>query len=524
MVNTFLLIGKTKVSNVVHNSYVQAVIDQATIDGATIPNAETLTCLDGFFNDSRIAVPLGEGKLEMIKIGFLNDNNCLQFSRYNYVNPSLYKSVFYNGDPIYSLRGWSSDGDSYIDDVITMKRRPNLHLDSSFIVVTDAYGNASADQAACGSVSGNYYIIRPYYTGASSYYLSGLNHIGVIASVQNAFTGVSTSGSGGTVTRWLQNSTYKNGAALTSEMTNDLPVFTCAYNNAGTAIRFYTIGNIQFRVEAFELTDAEMEGIEGAWNDYVAAISPTFVAGEDITSDGREVWLVGGDSKTGTSTAVGRYAGPNSVFQRRRSTGLIEEVKGADLYDIPSIGSFCPLFGRLYNQREETKGRRVVFGHYGWGGSAFLNDTKSSSWDITDSGQLYPLAKVVWDATLVVTGVTKPKGIIIVLGINDMNETENITNTQTQMDNFFNSLNADYDSCPIYISLPSLQTLPGEPKLTRLNTIRTKLQSIASLNSNITIFEDEATDIFDVPANTTDGTHFNFTGNEAVANNLIASL
>ncbi len=510
-------------SEIIHNTYVQGVIDAATIAGDTIPNLVTLLGLDGLLDEIDPHIP----SLEMVKVGRLWDAACLQFSRYNILNPLLNKSTFPAGDPIYGLRGWSSNGTTYINDNITMKRRADIPSNCSSIVVCDAYNNASIDQAACGSVSGNYYIMRPYLSGGGIYYMTTTTAIAPLLTTHNVFMALSTHGASGTRARLKQNASYANfsGNIVNTEMTNARDVFTCAYNNDGTPLRWYTQGNVQFRCEGQELSDVILDAIEVAWNNYVTVTSqPVWVAGETITSDGKEVWLWGGDSKSGTSSAVGKYALPNTVFQRRRSNGLLEEVKGIDLYDVPSTGSPCPLFGRLYNEREESRGKRIVFGFYGIGGSAFLNDFKSASWDITDSGTVYPAAKVVWDATLVLAGVTKPAGIVLFIGINDMNEAANIANTQIQMDNFFNQLNIDYGSPLIYVSLPSLQTLPSEPALTRLNTIRAKLASIASLNSNIIIFEDEATQVFNNPANTTDGTHFNYAGNEVVAQNLINAL
>src|SRR3989304_1487929 len=85
-----------------NNPIVQSVIDQAIIDGATLPNATTLAGLNSFFT----AIESVMSKAEMIKIGYLQDGNCLEFSRYNFVNPSLYKSTFPAGDPVYGSRGW----------------------------------------------------------------------------------------------------------------------------------------------------------------------------------------------------------------------------------------------------------------------------------------------------------------------------------------------------------------------------------------------------------------------------------
>lgn len=510
MLNTFLLRGKIKVPEVQHNSLVQAVIDQATIDGVSIPNATTLSGLDSFFNDSRVSVPISQGKAEMIKIGYLWDETGLQFSRYNYVNPSQYKSIFYNGDPVYSLRGWSSDGDSYIDDIITMKRRANLQLNSSSIVVTDAFANTSADQAACGSVSGNFYIIRPYYTGASSYYFAGVNHIGNIASVQNAFTGVSTSGSGGTVPRWLQNSTYKNGASITTEMTNDLPVFTCAYNNAGTAIKFYTVGNIQFRWEGYELTDAEMEGIRDAFNDYVLAITPTFEASTTQTSTGIRWGIVIGDSKTGTSPSVGVRNPPNSNQQWNRSTLAFQEVLNADLLNVPSIGSMWPKFGRQYYS--DTNGGRIAWSHYGLGGSSFYNTSfPNSSWDNL-TGTTYASAKFVHDAAGASIGID-PFIVRVILGINDGNRTETLATLLTQMETFFNKINTDYanGTSPIYVNMFSKPNAATAQQAGRQNAMKLKLYELESSISNLYITSHEGA-IFG--SGLQDNTHFDYLGNE----------
>lgn len=493
-----------------HNAYVEAVLAQAATDGVDVPSDATVEALDDFFNSINSVM----SKAEMIKIGYLWDEDLLQFSRYNYVNPAQYKSVFYNGDPVYSFRGWSSDGDSYIDDIITMKRRANLQLNSSSIVVTDAFANTSVDQAACGSVSGNFYVIRPYYTGASSYYFAGLNHIGNIASVQNGFTGVSTSGSGGTVPRWLQNSTYKNGASLTTEMTNDLPVFTCAYNNAGTAIKFYTVGNIQFRWEGQELTDGEMELIRDSWNTYVTAITPTWTAGADITSTGRELFLVFGDSKTGTSPSVGVRNSPNSALQYNRTASALQEILGADLVNVPSVGSMWPKFCKTYHS--ETNGKTPVISLYGLGGSSVYNTAfVNSSWDNL-TGTTYASAKTAHDAAIAALGVTKPKGIFIILGINDGNRTETLSTMLDEITSLISRIQTHYAGgiVPIYMSLFSKPNAATTQQAGRQSAMKLRMKDLETANSNLYITVHEGA-IFG--SGLQDNTHFDYAGNELFA-------
>jgi lysophospholipase L1-like esterase len=507
-----------------NNVFVQGVIDKATVDGVSIPNANTINALNTFFNSLESVM----SKAEMIKIGKLWDGNGLAFSAYNFVNPSTFKDTYPAGNPVYGLNGWSSDGTTYINNGITIKRRENLQLDSSSITVTQAFNNASSNQVASGCSSGNIYAIRPYLSGGGIFYMMGVQGMAPADTTHTVFTALSTNGASGTRPRLNQNGNFGTGTTnITTEFTDDIPIFTGCLNNAGTPTAFYTQGNVCFRWEGYELEDEEVELIRAAWNQYVIDVSQTeWEAGDDITSDGKEVWLICGDSKTGTSDAVGRYAAPDSVLQYRRSNGLIEEVKGADLFNIPSTGSPWPLAGRLYNESEANKGKRIVFALYGVGGSAFLNDVKNASWDIDDSGTVYASAKAVWDDALDEVGVIKPKAIVIILGINDINESFNISLTEEQIENVFNQLNTDYGSPTIYVSLPSVLNVDGlnSTQQSRLASVRAKLQSVISSHSNVLLFQDESLDVFDNATNTNSGTHWNFAGNEVVAHNLMDTV
>jgi hypothetical protein len=508
----------TQQSGSVNNEYVQTVIDKASADGfgSSVPNATTISALNTFFN----TIDPVMSKAEMIKITRLNDMNSQEFSKYNFVDPTLYKST-YSGTIIYSLKGVSSDGSSYINDGITMKRRAGLNTNSSSIAVTEAFSDVSLDQAVCGSVSGNYYIMRPYFTGASSYYFAGLTNFGVTDTKQNVFSCMSTDGVGGTKPRFLQNTTYKdNSSNLGAEMTSDIAVYTCAYNNAGTAIRFYTGGNIGFRWEGYELIDSEKELIRDAWNQYVIDVSATFTETSTLTSDGREAFLIIGDSKTGTSNAVGARAAPNTVLQYNRTSGLIQEVLGSDLLNVPSTGSMWPSMGTgIY---EGTNGKRPVFILSGVGGSSFLNSFASASYDDgtypTYTGTAYATAKTRFDAGLSALGKSA-KGIFLILGVNDINRTEPLVSLQAQINSMFTRLRADYGATvPIYISLPQKPSGAAEQP-GRLDAIRAELTAAAAGDANIYVVIDEV-DIFAVPSYIS-GTHFSYDGNIYWANTVL---
>jgi len=494
-----------------NNAYVQAVLDRATTLGYTHPNQTTITALNTLFDNLAPYM----SKAEMIKISALKDLDCIDISKLNYVDPTLYESTFVGGTPLYTLKGFSSDGVSYINDHITYKRRVNIHTDASSMVWTDAFGG-SADAAACGAVSGanSLYIIRPYYTGASSYYYSN-GHVGVIGSgAQAGMTSASTNGSSGTLARFSHDGTFKNGSGTLTAGTNDIDIYTLCYNNAGTPIKYYTVGNVGFRWEGYELTDAEVEGVRTAFATYMNTLFPAYTPGTDITATGRELFLVFGDSKTGTSPSVGVRNSPNTVLQYNRTASAIQEVLASDLANVPSVGSMWPKFGKIWY--EETNGKTPVFSLYGLGGSSFYNTAfVNSSWDNL-TGTTYASAKTAHDAALSAVGVTKPKGIFVILGINDGNRTETQATMLNQITSLIDRINTDYagGTVPIYLSLFSKPNAATAQQTGRQTAMKLRMFDLMNTYSNLYITCNEGA-IFGNGLQ--DNTHFDYAGNELFA-------
>lgn len=162
----------------------------------------------------------------------------------------------------------------------------------------------------------------------------------------------------------------------------------------------------------------------------------------------QQVWFIGGDSLArGTSTVFDDGAEPDyaqSVYEY--TGGSIVEITTGDLA-AAQIGSMWPKWGDMYYK---ATGKKPIFVNKAVGGATFYPyaSVGTNNWD---TGVNYTNAKTDWDAALIAASVTKPKGIIFILGVNDArNASYNQSLTSGAIDRLVGKLQTDYSGVPIY--------------------------------------------------------------------------
>lgn len=221
----------------------------------------------------------------------------------------------------------------------------------------------------------------------------------------------------------------------------------------------------------------------------------------DTTADWKQVYTILGDSKTGTSNGVGPTISSGIAYEWDREDLMVKEVTSGDFQYINSIGSQWPRFCIQYNA---NTGKKPVIVENGVGGTRWNSSTAAQSW--YTNGTLYSDAVDRTQACLDYLGLTKPKGVFIILGINDLNN--GVGDVSVYATSLIDRINADFDSPPIYLSIPSQTN-----SMTSANaaTMKTYLRSLEVTYSNVHAPFNEAT-LFS-NGYTHDNVHFNTTGN-----------
>jgi len=229
------------------------------------------------------------------------------------------------------------------------------------------------------------------------------------------------------------------------------------------------------------------------------------VSDPSINVDNQQVWAILGDSKAaGYSTAVGDTPVSGTVYQYKRDTSTIIEVGATDLLYKFSTGSQWPNFGINYYN---NTGIKPIFVNCGLASSCFYETNAALSWQ-PSTGNLYPAAKTYIDDCMTVAGVTRLGGVLIVLGTNDIRVgTFTIANILIAAQELIDTINTDYDSPNIYISIPSPVITPD----TRCGEVKKFVKELADNYSNIYTTVNEIT----LYANAMyfDNLHFNYDGN-----------
>lgn len=171
-----------------------------------------------------------------------------------------------------------------------------------------------------------------------------------------------------------------------------------------------------------------------------------------------DVWLVIGDSKTAYSTNTDN-ASPSpttgTAFQwdALATSGTkysIQPLTSTDLVNAGSAGSNqgspWPQFAIDYNT---LTGHKVIIVDGHSYGSSFYTTSGVLSW--YTNGTLYDTAVNRAGDALRAANLTKLKGIIVVLGINDATGAETTGNIGTAITSLFTRLTTDFPGIPIYV-------------------------------------------------------------------------
>jgi lysophospholipase L1-like esterase len=195
----------------------------------------------------------------------------------------------------------------------------------------------------------------------------------------------------------------------------------------------------------------------------------TFVT---VNGSSQEVFGIIGDSiANGAGEVVGPTPTAATVYEFNGTT--IVQVSNDDLLNAAE-GSPWPKFGVDYFA---ATGKKPVFSNSGSPSSEFFTNGDTNNW--TTTGTLYAAFKVKLNAALVAASVTKPKGIFIILGINDIRGAQALASISTAINSLISRLNADYNTPEIYI------TIPGREE-TNINSNRRQYVVRHLINASVT--------------------------------------
>lgn len=241
-------------------------------------------------------------------------------------------------------------------------------------------------------------------------------------------------------------------------------------------------------------------------------INPYLRGTEDTTPDGRQVFMIIGDSKArGNSDAVGTAPAANTVYQWDAGSNAVIAVGSGDLLEpvaAGAVGSQWPAFGTAYYNRT---GYKPVLVNCGIGGASYVNSGNTNfSW-YTD-GSLYSNAVTKTNNCLANLGLTKVKAVFIIMGVNDYAQ-QSYTLATSYINSLIDRINTDYDTPKIYISIPAKANATNT-QLTRGLAIRPLIRLVALTYSNVEIFANDNSLLGWGGYYQVDDYHFNFAGNE----------
>lgn len=200
------------------------------------------------------------------------------------------------------------------------------------------------------------------------------------------------------------------------------------------------------------------------------------VGTDDTTSDGKQLFLIIGDSiARGTSPGPGPTPTAGTVFEWDGAQEL--EVSNSDLTDAVD-GSPWPRFGINYNS---AIGKKPVFINCGSGGAEFYPNGDNNNW--YTSGTLYAAMQTKSSTALSNYGLTKLKGIFVILGVNDIRAATLTADVTTGINSLRDRLLSDFPNTPIYFVIPG-RTESVTVDL-RSQFVRSDIRRLYTNNSNL---------------------------------------
>lgn len=174
------------------------------------------------------------------------------------------------------------------------------------------------------------------------------------------------------------------------------------------------------------------------------------IVGVNTTAGGQQVFLTVGDSiAQGSNNATGPGPTPTAgtVKQYNASNGTIIDIGATDVANrVANGGTFMPRCGINYNA---ATGKIPVFVSNGVA-SAFFEDNGAINWSA--AGALRAQAETNVTTTLGLLGLTKLKGIYVILGINSARGVADMASVVLPAcDDFFLWLTTTYPGVPIIV-------------------------------------------------------------------------
>jgi lysophospholipase L1-like esterase len=197
----------------------------------------------------------------------------------------------------------------------------------------------------------------------------------------------------------------------------------------------------------------------------------------NTSTDNRQVfWIIGDSISFGTNNNTGPGpTTPAGTFWEWNGTSLVELTTN-DLAGVQN-GSPWKQFGLTYTQ---TRGYKVAVVNSGSPGANFY-ETDGNTWMSTDLK--YSQGKTKLQGALNAVGVTKPRAILIILGVNDTTTTFDLpTLVQPQVQDLINRLTADYPDVPLLWA--QIGRNAASDNSARLVTVRQYLKTAMRNNNN----------------------------------------
>jgi len=234
-------------------------------------------------------------------------------------------------------------------------------------------------------------------------------------------------------------------------------------------------------------------------------------------AQGQQVFgLIGDSIGRGNSDAVGSTPPAGTVYQYDAATDSIVEVGATDLIEVAAIktpnGSPWPRFGIDYNA---ATGLKACFACTAIGGGHFYTAADSGNLSWYTNGPLYANSKTKIDNALAALGVTKPKGIFIIMGYNDV--ANSTGTTYAHVTSLIDRINTDYDTPNIYISFNNKHSAIADNVLYQVQQNMKKfIRQLSYDYANVELFMSLET--LDIRGSNyqVDDAHLDFSGNEAV--------
>lgn len=208
------------------------------------------------------------------------------------------------------------------------------------------------------------------------------------------------------------------------------------------------------------------------------------IATEDTTADGKQAFLIIGDSTAKGSnddTGPGPTPTPGTAYYYRRSNDTVIEIEDNDLEfaaDPPTNGSPWPKFAIDYNA---NSGMKAVIIATARGGADYADNGDGNNWSTT--GANYALALADASACLSVLGLTKLKAIFINMGPNDAASAVALGTVQTAINSLYSRLQSDFPNVDIVVTQPG--RILAAVINSRLGPIRGYVKDVAINNDRV---------------------------------------